>query len=455
MKSIYRMISAAALAIALMAPASLQAGWYEDLVESWGNPVFTPPSGGSIYYPTVLFDSEGFGGGEAGPFYRAWFSDGSNIGTAESDDGVAWFEGPDCTGLSNPHHARVLYDSKGFGDEDFGPRYRIWYWDTSKLYTVEAIRTAESDDGIDWYDDQPLLQDGAAPIVVGGGSGWNRGSYGPVHLFYQPGKPNFGTDPFDYEYVMYYDGTTGAFEQVGLAFSNDGVFWTRYGDDPVLTCGVDWSVHGAWGSPDPWDSSYAAFGSVIRDSDGIFHFWYSGGTKTVSEGIGYASSDDGIVWQKDESNPFISKSDGTWYSKRAYTPSVLYDENRFSGRGDNSSFKMWFSGRDDANDYHLGYLGRSVELPPEEEPSDDEGDGSNTVFPSEDAESEADGEGSDEVSGAAVAGPDFSYMAGLGGNGGCSLGSGVSHGAPAACAMFCLMALPLLMRRRMRSISSR
>jgi hypothetical protein len=51
---------------------------------------------------------------------------------------------------------------------------------------------------------------------------------------------------------------------------------------------------------------------------------------------------------------------GAWDSARAYTPSVLYDSDRFSGHGDNCRFKMWYSGEDDAGDFHLGYLGRRV-----------------------------------------------------------------------------------------------
>ncbi|HPM41005.1 MAG TPA: hypothetical protein PLY45_01040 [bacterium] len=345
------------LAGALVLPSPVFAAWEEDLVESAANPVFDPPSGGSVYYPTVLYDADGFGAGEAGPFYRMWFSDGAGIGTAESGDGIAWSEGADCAGLLNPHHAKILYDAGGFGGGAGAPRYRIWYWDTSKLYTVAAIRTADSDDGVNWANDRAIGQDAAREIITGAGVGWNRGSYGPVHLFYQPGKQNAGADPFDYEYVMYYDGTTGAFEQVGLAYSADGDTWTRFGDGPVLASGSSWE--GAWGAADPWDSSYSGFGSVIRDAEGKFHFWYSGGSTSMDMGIGYASSDDGVIWVRDAA-PLVYKTPGTWYSKRAYTPAVLYDAGRFSRRGDNSEFKMWFAGRDDANNYQVVYHARSV-----------------------------------------------------------------------------------------------
>jgi len=334
---------------------SAHAGWESDLVDYPANPIFDPPSGGRIYYPTVLYDADGFGV-VAGLYYKVWFSDGSgNIGTAKSNDGISWIEGADVAGLTNPHHSTLLYDADGFGG---GHPYKIWYWDTSKLYSVDAIRSAESADGINWVNDQAVTTDALKPIITGGAGDWNRGSYGPIHLFYQPGMANAGGDPFDYEYVMYFDGTTGGFEQAGLGYSADGIHWVRYGDDPVLASGSDWQ--GAWGLPDPWDSSYVGFGTVLRDIDGIFHWFFSGGTTSMDEGIGYASSDDGLIWTKDVLNPFIETEAGSWHSKRAYTPTALYDEDRFSDHGQNSEYKLWYVGRNDANNYQLGYLGRSI-----------------------------------------------------------------------------------------------
>ena len=46
---------------ALIVSSPAFAAWDEDLVESATNPVFDPPSGGSVYYPTVLYDADGFG----------------------------------------------------------------------------------------------------------------------------------------------------------------------------------------------------------------------------------------------------------------------------------------------------------------------------------------------------------------------------------------------------------
>jgi hypothetical protein len=63
--------------------------------------------------------------------------------------------------------------------------YRMWYWDSAVLYSVAAIRYAESPDGAVWSNDQSL-QNGAVPIVSGGDPWWNRGSYGPCGILYDP-----------------------------------------------------------------------------------------------------------------------------------------------------------------------------------------------------------------------------------------------------------------------------
>lgn len=104
----------------------------------------------------------------------------------------------------------------------------------------------------------------------------------------------------DYSYVMYFDGTDGSFEQIGLAYSADGLNWTQYGTDPVLPRGG-----GPWGNTDTWDSSYVYPATVIY-ANGKYHMWYSGGQTASHQGIGYAESDDGINWTKSTNNPITA-----------------------------------------------------------------------------------------------------------------------------------------------------
>jgi len=170
-----------------------------------------------------------------------------------------------------------------------------------------------------------------------------------VDVLYNPSAANSGSDPFDYSFAMYYDGTTGGFERVGLGYSADGVSWTRYGDEPVLDSGSH-----TWGDPSPWDSSYVGTGTVLKDDDGVYHFWYSGGTTALHHGIGYATSPDGIHWSKGADNPIFHVNDGvSWRDARTYTPIVLYNSTRFDGHGTPEQYKMWFTG--DGGDRAIGY----------------------------------------------------------------------------------------------------
>ncbi len=333
----------------------------EDLASNWSeyssNPVFDPPSGDRAYYQTVIYDTDQFDHHGEAAYYKMWYSAGSNrLGLATSDDGLTWTEAyTQLSGLAKPHHAQVVYDSAGFGGSDVF--YKMWYWNTDDIYNVNALHYAESANGVTWSNVLSITQDGGKPIVTGVGSDWNYGTYGPITVLYNASGSATLDDAtlWNNRYVMYYDGTTGAFEQVGLGYSADGKHWKRYGDDPVLPSGSDWQ--GTWGLGTPWDSSYATFGTVLRTPDGKYHFWYSGGANSTDHGIGYATSSDGVSWSRSVANPVFHKSDGpAWRSSRTYTPRVLYSPTCFEGHGSPAQYKMWFTGKQSSpSNYTIGY----------------------------------------------------------------------------------------------------
>jgi len=291
--------------------------------------VYSAPSGGDAYYPSVLYSADGFGSGS--PQFKMWTSDGAGgVYLVTSADGTTWSGPTGITGLGgDAHHVQVLYHASCFGAPSCGPgdpRYRIWYWDIdASIYGIDAIATAASTDGINWTNDQALSQDPTHQLVTGAPSGWNRGSYGPICLFYSAGASNSGANPWNYSFVMFYDGTDGGSEFAGLATSPDGFSWSAVSPDPVLQ-----------GSPAAaWDCSDTAYGTVLRDSAG-FHFFYSGGggddgsgncvDHPVHQGIGYASSSDGMTWTKSSANPIYHISQGVAYrNQRVYTPAVVAD----------------------------------------------------------------------------------------------------------------------------------
>ena len=226
--------------------------------------------------------------------------------------------------------------------EKIGGAYQMWYW-TSLSYSINDIRTATSTDGLTWTGDQAVTQVGTS-VILGGNNGatWNRGSYGPADVIYNPAGSDTIVAPVDKasvwanKFVMYYDGTTGSTESLGLAVSNDGINWQGYngGIAPVLA---------GSGVTGDWDRTYASRATVIRESDDLFHMWYSGGDGSMDKGIGYAASTDGINWVREADNPIFSKDDGVaWRGKRTYTPVVIGNQ-------------MWFSGVDQSGAYAIGY----------------------------------------------------------------------------------------------------
>jgi predicted GH43/DUF377 family glycosyl hydrolase len=66
-----------------------------------------------------------------------------------------------------------------------------------------------------------------------------------------------------------------------------------------------------------------------------------GSDTNFGDGIGYATSSDGITWNKDP-NPVLYKTALPKATKRCYTPSVIQDYD---------GYWMYFTGKDSANVY--------------------------------------------------------------------------------------------------------
>ncbi|MDD8016917.1 MAG: T9SS type A sorting domain-containing protein [Bacteroidota bacterium] len=101
------------------------------------------------------------------------------------------------------------------------------------------------------------------------------------------------------KYHMWYPGVKGAVVSIGYAYSDDGVAWTKYANNPVL-------VPGAVGNFDA-----ALYGCNVLFCSGKFHMWYDGINSGVTK-IGYAYSDDGIKWTKHPTAVYGPGSVGSW-----------------------------------------------------------------------------------------------------------------------------------------------
>jgi hypothetical protein len=305
--------------------------------------------------------------GDQPAFYKMWydnfsdFQNGGGISLATSPDGINWNLLANMTGLSqstfgggplidSSRHSRVLFDRTLFG---IGAPYRIWYWDSAFLSvnpvtpnTLPMLRTANSADGVNWVSDTALLQDPASPLLpVTANSITYTQCYGPADILFFPENPPIldTTIPFNNRYVMYYNISDGNIEELALAVSADGVTWRREGPLPVLSRG----------GPGTWDEVHATEGAVVlRLGPNNFKMWYSGGVSTSHEGIGCASSTDGLNWVKFAGNPIFSVFSGpSWRTggtppnvARTHNPWVLIDSKRFNGHGDMVCSKFWMTG---------------------------------------------------------------------------------------------------------------
>jgi len=363
------------LSWSIVAKPTIQSKW----IEYKANPLFSESSlksGVEPYYPCVIYDEEHFGEDEGvaigsssakylvTPYYKMWFDGHDGVYFAYSSDGLTWHIVGKVSGL-NPgvdhRHPVVIYDGNGFGSPN-GPKYKIYYW-TNPSRSIDAIRYAESYNGLNWTSDQTIQQDPNRPLVDGVWPGWWYQLYGAGCVLYNASGTNdgsatpndYGDDkPMTYKYVMYYDLGDGnmnnAYEWIGLAYSTDGKYWIRYGDNPVLVPD---------GNVDTWDGKYNFHASVIIVKS-KYYMWYSGangvsyGDATYAHGIGFAYSSDGINWIKSSKPVFHIFDNKEWRLKRSYTPCVIYDASRFNAHGDNYAFKMWFTGKSSAYGYAIG-----------------------------------------------------------------------------------------------------
>jgi predicted GH43/DUF377 family glycosyl hydrolase len=172
------------------------------------------------------------------------------------------------------------------------------------------------------------IKDQRNPIMSGGDPGsWNRYIYGPMVLW--------NTDSARYE--MWFTASQNASwpNRIGFATSLDGTTWTML-DTAVLkpTAGT-------------WDETTVDFPAVLREN-GQYKMWYSSWQNGSTPKLGYATSPDGITWQKYLGNPVLGPGTEPWEADGATYCNVM----PVQGGG----YKMWYSGfRSQRDSTAIGY----------------------------------------------------------------------------------------------------
>ncbi len=273
-----------------------------------------------------------------------------------------------------------------------GNIYKMWYTCGGGNYPTDTLLRSRicystSNDGINWikYNGNPVLD-------ISYDGSWDSLGVETITVIIDSSAP--ANQRFKAWYAGQYFNSYRY--DIGYAWSSDGIQWTKH-ISPVLKTGAtaDWDngflegpsvikdggIYKMWyagydvvidgqttdgkvnigyatsidginwnkyaGNPvlttstSGWDLLYVQDPHVIK-KDGIYHLWF-GGTDTELEGgygqqTGYAYSTDGINWSKSPLNPVLTKGNfSDWDHNLASFPTVLFD--------DDGTLKMWYTGR--------------------------------------------------------------------------------------------------------------
>ena len=239
------------------------------------------------------------------------------IGLAYSNDGINWTidskspvlsPGPagswDETAVAA---ATVIKDENG---------YKMYYHGWSDPWGPWHIGLATSTDGIDWV------------------------KY-PDPIIYASDGCEFQLAPscvikVDGTYYLYYTGRNLPYVEIGLATSTDGINWTRYSGNPILTYDKEWEGTGIY------------YPTVYKKSNQYVMIYMN----AAGTGFGKATSTDATNWVKDTSNPFFTKNEthNNWANGKIAYPNYIRINNKD---------RLYYSGYDTGSPpFSIGFLSK-------------------------------------------------------------------------------------------------
>ena len=193
------------------------------------------------------------------------------------------------------------------GGGDLGTVFDVFVLKDGKEYVMysswrpkRSVAVSTSPDGISWTMPEIVLQPNDAtdweddinrPAVVK--------KDGIYHLWY----------------TGQYKGKTSA---IGYATSVDGKNFVRQSYKPVIS------------ATEPWEKVAVMCPHVIWDGkEKIFKMWYSGGEQYEPDAIGYATSKDGVHWDKHLQPVFVADPSKSWEQHKVTACQVIKRKNDY------------------------------------------------------------------------------------------------------------------------------
>ncbi len=217
------------------------------------------------------------------------------MGYAVSSDGIHWEkqgDGP-VFKTSDVPYAEVAASASSLLVEDDGTwvlYFHVWQTRSASLGNGFIGRaTAAQPQGPWTVDPEPVLR------MSEDENEWDGGQVSQANVH----KTENG-------YLMYYTGADKkGYMRIGLATSADGIHWVKH-DDPATT-EVSYANSDPLLAPksDSWESNGIYQSRVVVTPDGWIMLYKSFGLFPQNNGLGFASSEDGINWVKVEQNPLI------------------------------------------------------------------------------------------------------------------------------------------------------
>ena len=182
-------------------------------------------------------------------------------------------------------------------------RYEMWFTAGAQIQYPYTIGFAWSSDGISWNVYSPN------PVLTPTPGGWDAYMVFVPYVLRENGQ-----------YKMWYTGcsTNQVLTRIGYATSPDGINWTKHPSNPILLPGTA-----------PWESAAVTYPCIMPYSNG-YKMWYGGYSANFSQtALGYATSPDGITWERYAGNPVLPPGAGGQWDHVVFGPRVLFIDNNY------------------------------------------------------------------------------------------------------------------------------